>query len=90
MTINVLACVRSVALLAATLVTGCAPAYHSYSGCYVDCTYCLPPPLPLTGYEEDVCHADVVSRYLTAQPPSEGEPTEAGAIGPNETEPNDE
>lgn len=50
-----------------TLAAGCAPAYHSYSGCCVDCKYCAPPPLPYTHYEGCVCHSCAASKYLTAQ-----------------------
>ncbi|QDU74544.1 hypothetical protein Pan97_15530 [Bremerella volcania] len=56
---------RSIVPLALTLAVGCAPAYHSYSGCRVDCKYCAPPPLPYTHYEGCVCHSSAVSQYLT-------------------------
>jgi len=46
------------------VVLGCAPAYHSYSGCYVDCQYCPPPPLPYTHYDECVCHSCAAQPYL--------------------------
>jgi len=48
-------------------VAGCAPAYHSYSGCYVDCQYCTPPPLPYVHYEGCVCHSCAASKYLPMQ-----------------------
>ncbi len=56
------------ATLAMLLVTGCAPAYRSYSGCNIDCQYCEPPPLPFTHYEGCVCHSQSVSSYLELQP----------------------
>ena len=48
---------------------GCAPAYHSYSGCHIDCTCCPPPPLPYVHYEGCQCHSCPVQVYLdgTAQ-----------------------
>jgi len=54
------------ALLA--VIGGCAPAYHGYSGCYVDCRYCAPPPLPYVHYEGCVCHSCAASNYLALQP----------------------
>ena len=59
---------RWLALVAIVLIGGCAPAYHSYSGCYVDCKYCAPPPLPYTHYEGCVCHSCAASKYLSLQP----------------------
>jgi len=51
--------------LAMILATGCASTYHSYSDCYVDCKYCVPPPLAYTNYDEQcVCHSDAVAKYL--------------------------
>jgi hypothetical protein len=47
-----------------TLAMGCAPAYHSYSGCYVNCHYCPPPPVAYTCYEASVCHSCVAQPYL--------------------------
>jgi hypothetical protein len=55
-----------VAPLLMSLVLGCARAYHSYSGCHFDCTYCPPPPLPYLHYEGCVCHACAVQRHLPA------------------------
>ena len=43
---------------------GCAPAYHRYSGCQVDCRYCAPPPLPYLHYPNCVCHSCAVEPYL--------------------------
>ncbi len=51
-----------------TLTLGCASAYHSYSGCYVDCNYCPPPPLPYSQYDGCVCHSHAASPYLAMQP----------------------
>ena len=45
---------------------GCAPAYHDYSDYYVDCKYCVPPPLPLPHYPDCVCHSCVGEQYLAA------------------------
>jgi len=59
---------RSILPLALTLTAGCAPAYHSYSGCYVDCKYCTPSPLPYTHYEGCVCHSCAASNYLASHP----------------------
>lgn len=57
-----------VASLLMTLAAGCAPAYHSYSGCQVDCKYCAPPPLPYTRYDGCVCHSCAASKYLSVEP----------------------
>lgn len=45
-------------------LSGCAPAYHSYSECRVDCKYCAPPPLPFLHYEGCVCHSCVAYQHL--------------------------
>jgi len=63
--------------LVMALGVGCAPAYHSYSGCYVDCKYCAPPPLPYVHYEGCVCHSCAASTYLTLHSVSV-EPTDNG------------
>ncbi len=47
------------------VVTGCAPAYHCYKGCDVDCRYCPPPSLPYTHYDGCACHSCAVSPYLS-------------------------
>lgn len=63
----------SVALLASLITmlgTGCAPAYRSYSGCYVDCQYCVPPPLPYSHYAECVCHSCAATKYLSTVAPT--------------------
>lgn len=54
---------------ATALLLGCAPAYHSYSGCYVDCHYCPSPPLPYAHYDQCVCHPCVVQSYLHVDAP---------------------
>ncbi|WP_339736087.1 hypothetical protein [uncultured Gimesia sp.] len=59
---------RWIATLAVLLVTGCAPAYRTYSGCNIDCQYCEPPPLPYTYYEGCACHSQSVSNYIEYQP----------------------
>ncbi len=51
------------------LLGGCAPAYHSYSGCTVDCKYCVPPPLAYTHYSDCVCHSCAASRHLNPSQP---------------------
>lgn len=56
---------RSLAVLAMVVASGCAPAYHSYKGCHVDCRYCPPPPLAYTHYEGCVCHTCAASPYLS-------------------------
>ena len=56
---------RPITPLLMAVVSGCAPAYHSYSGCYVDCKYCAPPPLPYVHYEGCVCHSCAAAKYLT-------------------------
>ena len=73
--------------IAMSLVLGCAPAYHSYSGCYVDCHYCPPPPLPHSHYDECVCHSCAAQPYLHAvadAPMPSGEPDELEAPRPPE------
>jgi hypothetical protein len=62
--------IRCLALLLMTLAVGCATAYHGYSGCYVDCQYCAPPPLPYTHYDGCVCHSCAASPYLNKWSPS--------------------
>jgi len=52
------------ASLWAAVTVGCAPAYHCYSGCHVDCKYCPPPPLPYLLYEGCVCHSCAARPYL--------------------------
>jgi len=59
----VLAC--AVGLMIAT--SGCAPAYHDYSGCSIDCRYCPLPPLPYKHYKECVCHSCAASQHLAIQ-----------------------
>ena len=51
-------------LIAGLSLIGCAPAYHDYADCYIDCRYCAPPPLPYAHYEGCVCHACVATPYL--------------------------
>lgn len=55
-----------IATVIAIAAVGCAPAYHCYSGCYVDCKYCPPPPLPYAHYNECVCHSCAAQPYLHA------------------------
>jgi hypothetical protein len=70
---------RGFALLGMLLGSGCAPAYHSYADCYIDCNYCPPPPLAYTHYDGCVCHACVASPYLygaevdNVEPPADEE-----------------
>ena len=69
--------------LFATWVSGCAPAYHCYSGCRIPCKYCPPPPLPYPHYGGCLCHSHPAERYLAVpladgregdvRMPSEGE-----------------
>lgn len=54
------------AALLGVVVAGCAPAYHSYSGCRVNCRYCIPPPLPQVSYPSCVCHSCAAEPYLSA------------------------
>ncbi len=68
MTINAKMFMRWLVPLAMTLAAGCAPAYHSYSDCYVDCQYCAPPPLPYTHYDDCVCHSCAAEKYLSLPP----------------------
>ena len=56
--------VRFLLPLLLALTAGCAPAYHCYRGCRIDCNYCAPPPLPYAAYDECVCHSDAVARHL--------------------------
>jgi hypothetical protein len=51
-------------MLLITLAGGCAPAYHSYDGCSVNCRYCPPRPLPYACYDPCVCHSCAVQPYL--------------------------
>lgn len=58
------------ASLVAVSMTGCAAAYHSYSGCRVNCKYCPPPALPYSQYASCACHSCQTSNYLSRQPES--------------------
>ena len=75
--INTKTWLRLIVPLAFTLAAGCAPAYHNYSGCYVDCHYCPPPPLPYAQYNECVCHSCPVQPYLHAVAVAVEEPQQA-------------
>jgi len=66
--IDAKACVRFLALFMMTLAAGCAPAYHCYTDCYVDCNYCPLPALPYTHYEGCACHSCAASDYLSFLP----------------------
>jgi hypothetical protein len=68
MMINAKTWTRWLAPLALALAAGCAPTYHSYSGCKVGCQYCAPPPLPFAHYDGCVCHSCAVSGYLLLEP----------------------
>lgn len=57
---------RVLAPIAMSLVVGCAPAYHRYSGNHVHCHYCQPPPLPYARYNKCVCHSRAAQPYLHA------------------------
>ena len=57
--------IRMVGPAAMLLMVGCAPAYHSYSDCYVNCKYCPPPPLAYRHYDDCVCHSCAAEPYLT-------------------------
>ena len=46
------------------LAAGCAPAYHDYTGCTVDCRYCPPPPLPYVHYDDCGCHSCAAMKYV--------------------------
>jgi hypothetical protein len=61
--------IRRIALIALISTGGCAPAYHDYSECGVNCRYCAPPPLPYTHYDGCVCHSCAASKYLEVTPP---------------------
>lgn len=57
---------RQLASLAIILASGCASAYDNYSGCHIDCNYCVPAPLQHTQYDNCACHSAAVSKYLAA------------------------
>jgi hypothetical protein len=59
------------ALVAFTSTSGCAPAYHHYSECHVNCRYCAPPALPYMHYDGCVCHSCAASKYLEEVPAME-------------------
>lgn len=57
--------------------SGCAPAYHDYADCHINCRYCPPPPLPYVHYPGCVCHSCAASKHLaTALPSVETEASE--------------
>lgn len=51
------------AVVLAISITGCAGAYHDYSGCRIPYLYCAPPPLPYVGYDGCHCPTPVGSQY---------------------------
>jgi hypothetical protein len=57
-------CTVVIAIVIGSLTVGCAPAYHSYAGCTIDCQYCVPPPLAYTHYAGCVCHSCAASKHL--------------------------
>lgn len=65
-----------------SLMLGCAPAYQSYSDCYVNCNYCPPCPLPYAQYDPCVCHATAAQPYLgyTASAPEPLEEVEGPPV----------
>lgn len=70
--------VRILGLMAIVLAAGCAPAYHDYSGCQINCRYCLRPPLAYKYYTDCVCHSCAASNYL-----SDTQPTTEEVLSPN-------
>ena len=71
------------ASLVMVVATGCAPAYHSYSGCRVNCRYCPRAPLPYTHYDDCVCHSCAASRYLSKGLPSVSQENHTVRIAPS-------
>jgi hypothetical protein len=70
-----------------TLASGCAPAYHCYSGCRVPCKYCAPSPLPYTQYGGCPCHSNAAQRYLAVPLASPGYPEDdQGVNGEGQSE----
>jgi len=80
--IDIKASLRLLAPLVITLAVGCAPAYRSYSGCYVDCKYCALPPLPYTHYDGGACHSYPASTHLSLQP----QPVRRSVVDPDSNE----
>jgi|GEM_PF-2321660 len=76
-------CLQSLVPLILILASGCAPTYHSYSGCHVECKYCAPEPLPYSHYKGCVCHSCAAAKYLAlpAQPIEENSPSENDGDG---------
>ena len=70
----------SCAIAAVITQTGCAPAYHSYPGCHVECRYCPPPPIPHVHYPGCVCHSCAALRHINASTPVVSE-VDAGVAG---------
>ncbi len=54
----------AIAVVAAAMFAGCAPAYHAYQDHDIDCWYCVPPPLPWPEYPPCVCHSEPAQEYL--------------------------
>ena len=52
---------------------GCAPGYHAFSGCWINCRYCPPPPMPYTSYNCPVCHSSAATQALNAARSAEAE-----------------
>lgn len=76
---------RLFGMIVLIFVGGCAPAYHSYSGCRVNCKYCPLCPLPYCQYKECVCHSCAASKYMVTSS-TRFEPEVLGEDSDEETE----
>lgn len=67
---------KAIVSIAVLTTAGCAPAYHTYSGCQVDCRYCAPPALPYTKYPDCDCHSRAAEEVVAATARTAGEETD--------------
>jgi hypothetical protein len=58
---------RFVVVTMVLFIGGCAPAYHSYSGCGVACQYCPRRPLPYASYCGSACHSYQAEPHLVSR-----------------------
>jgi len=52
-----------------TAGSGCAPAYHHYADCRINCHYCPPSPLPYVHYPGCVCHSCAAQKHMAVAVP---------------------
>lgn len=58
---------KLLAVVVVGLLSGCAAAYHHYSGCCIPYRYCAAPPLPYVDYEGCHCPTAGAAEYSRQQ-----------------------